>query len=70
MFLQDNDPYHLHAEPNYIYLYLILAPIMMAVVFYATWKLMTFLDSRRDRADEKNRQGRPAKNTGKFNERI
>lgn len=64
MFLQDNDPHHLHAEPNYIYLYLILAPIMMAVVFYATWKLMTFLDSRRDRADEKKSPGKTGEKHG------
>lgn len=56
MFLQDSDPHHLHAEPNYLYAYFILAPIIMAVVLYAGWKLMTFLESRQDRADKKNRR--------------
>lgn len=47
MILQDNDPHHLHPDPSYFYLYLVLAPILIAAVFYVCWKLMNYLDNRK-----------------------
>lgn len=47
MILQDNDPHHLHPDPNEIYFYFVLAPILIALVFYAGWKLMNYLDNRK-----------------------
>lgn len=47
MILQDNDPHHLHSNSDYIYLYFVLAPILIAAVFYVGWKLMNYLDNRK-----------------------
>lgn len=47
MILQDNDPHHLHQNFDYFYVYLVAAPILMAVVIYVCWKLMNYLDNRK-----------------------
>ena len=52
MILQDNDPHHLHGNPDYFYLYFILAPILMAVVLYVCWRLMNYLDNRKDKKQQ------------------
>jgi hypothetical protein len=49
MLLQDNDPHHLHPDPNYIYYFVISAVILVAVVLVVGWNLMSFLDSRYER---------------------
>lgn len=49
MILQDSDPHHLHANSDYFYLYFILAPILMALVLYVCWKLMNYLDNRKNK---------------------
>lgn len=56
MFLQDNDPHHLHPDPNGIYYFLILAVILMAILFFAGAKVMNFLDNRYERKKSNDEQ--------------
>lgn len=49
MYLQDNDPHHMHPDPNQVYYFLILAVILVVVVFYVGPKLMNYLDKRYER---------------------
>jgi large-conductance mechanosensitive channel len=49
MFLQDNDPHHLHPDPYSIYYFVILAVILVALTLFAAVKLMNFLDNRYER---------------------
>lgn len=55
MILQDNDPHHLHHDPNHIYYFLILAVIMVAVLLFVGVRLMSYLDNRykRNKTSEK-----------------
>jgi hypothetical protein len=50
--MQHDDPHHMHADPIYLYLFLILAPILLIVCIYAGYKLMNYLDKRVDRKQE------------------
>lgn len=52
LFLQHNYPHHLHPDPFYLYLALILAPILLIACIYAGYKLMKYLDKRADRKQE------------------
>jgi hypothetical protein len=47
MFLQDNDPHHLHADPTYLYAFFILAPILSVLILFVGWKLMNYLENRK-----------------------
>lgn len=49
MYLQDNDPHHMHPDPNQIYYFLILAVVLVVVVFYCGAKVMNYLDNRYER---------------------
>ena len=50
MFWQpDNDPHHMHPDPNLIYYFFILAVITAAAALYIGWKVMIFLDNRYER---------------------
>lgn len=49
MLLQDNDPHHLHPDPNYVYYFVISAMILVPIVFFVVWQLMSFLDRRYER---------------------
>ena len=51
-FMQHDDPHHMHADPFYLYLFLILAPILLIVCIYAGYTLMNYLDKRDDRKQE------------------
>ena len=51
MIMQDNDPHHMHPDPNYIYYFVILAVILVVVTLFAGWKLMSFLDNRYERKE-------------------
>lgn len=46
MFLQDNDPHHMHPDFYYVFYFGILALIIGAAVLYFGWKLMNYLDNR------------------------
>ncbi len=46
MFLQDNDPHHMHVDFSYVFYFLILALIVGAAALYFGWKLMRYLDER------------------------
>lgn len=56
MIMQDNDPHHMHPDFNYVYYFLILAPILAVSVLYVGWKLMTYLDNRKkpEQTDKQN----------------
>jgi large-conductance mechanosensitive channel len=56
MFLQDNDPHHMHPDPNFVYYFLILAMILMAIVFFVGVKVMNFLDNRYERKKSNDEQ--------------
>lgn len=47
--MQDNDPHHMHPDPNQIYYFLILSVILLVVMFYCGAKLMNYLDKRYER---------------------
>jgi F0F1-type ATP synthase membrane subunit b/b' len=49
MFMQDNDPHHMHPDPNSIYYFVILAVILVAMVFFVGTKIMKYLDNRYER---------------------
>jgi hypothetical protein len=49
MILQDNDPHHMHPDPNSVYYFLISAVILMAALFFVAAKIMKFLDNRYER---------------------
>ena len=49
MYLQDNDPHHMHPDPNQVYYFLILGVILLAVMFFVGAKLMNYFDSRYER---------------------
>lgn len=49
MFLQDNDPHHMHPDFNYVYYFLILAVVLTALVLFVGLKVMTFFDNRYER---------------------
>lgn len=49
MYLQDNDPHHMHPDPNQIYYFLILAVVLMAALLFAASKIMKLLDNRYER---------------------
>lgn len=49
MFLQDNDPHHLHQDPNSIYYFGVLGVILIVVLFFAAGKIMNYLDNRYER---------------------
>jgi len=49
MILQDNDPHHMHPDPNQIYYFLILAVVLMAALLFAASKIMKLLDNRYER---------------------
>lgn len=47
--MQDPDPHHTHENPIYFYVFFILAPILVAVVLYIAWKVMSYLESKTER---------------------
>ena len=49
MILQDNDPHHMHPDPNQIYYFLILAVVLMAALLFAASKILKLLDNRYER---------------------
>ncbi len=49
MILQDNDPHHMHPDPNSVYYFLISAVILMAALLFAASKIMKLLDNRYER---------------------
>lgn len=49
MFLQDNDPHHLHPDFSYVYYFLILAVILTIAMLFAAPKVLTYLDNRYER---------------------
>ena len=49
MILQDNDPHHMHPDPNSVYYFLISAVILMAALLFAASKIMKLLDDRYER---------------------
>jgi F0F1-type ATP synthase membrane subunit b/b' len=46
MFLQDNDPHHMHPDFNYVYVFIVLAVIWGVAMLFAAPKLMNYLDNR------------------------
>lgn len=56
--MQDNDPHHLHPSEWEPYIFLIAAPILVALVFYFGVKLLTYLENRSNRRrDLRNKEG-------------
>jgi uncharacterized membrane protein len=49
--MQDNDPHHLHPSGWEIYIYWIVAPLLVALTLYGVMKLMNYLDDRKKRRD-------------------
>lgn len=47
--MQDNDPHHMHPDPNQVYYFLILGVILLVVIFFFGAKLMSYLDNRYER---------------------
>jgi hypothetical protein len=47
--MQDNDPHHMHPDPNQVYYFLILGVILLVVMFFCGAKLMNYLDNRYER---------------------
>jgi len=44
--MQDNDPHHMHPDPNSIYYFLIMAVILVVIVFFVGAKIMKYFDNR------------------------
>lgn len=57
MFLQDNDPHHMHPDFNYVYYFLIIAPIVAIAVIYFGMKILDRLGSRKDRRAQGKKDG-------------
>lgn len=53
MIWQDNDPHHMHADYSYFYYFLVLAPVIAALLFYGAIKLLNYLESQRNQINEK-----------------
>ena len=60
MIMQDNDPHHMHPDPNYIYYFVILAVILVVVTLFAGWKFMSFLDNRYERKQKRKKDSETA----------
>ena len=53
--MQDNDLHHGYPDFNFFYVFLILAPILVAAIIYGGVKLMKYLDKRKVDKRIKNR---------------
>jgi len=60
MILQDNDPHHMHTDFSYFYYFLILAPVIAALLFYGGVKLLNYLESQRNQFGEKPDEKNPS----------
>jgi uncharacterized membrane protein len=49
--MQDNDPHHLHSSGWEVYIYWIVAPLLVALTLYGVMKPMNYLDDRKKRRD-------------------
>ena len=52
--MQDNDPHHLHPSEWELFIFLIVAPILVFLVVYGGVKFMSYWDKRKSRRDDAN----------------